>query len=170
MLGKGVAQDRRISIADAEMRHGRKRRSVLLDGYKRHLLHELDSGLIAAVGMTAANAPEARVAEPLKADLDAQKITLKELPIDRASLSSTLVRERTPELELYCQAWPVQQRPYFSKTAFQLAWERQVIRCPTGVEMTFEPGGVVHFPVERWRELSIAHAMHPQRAWPQRLD
>jgi transposase len=105
--------------------------------------------LIAAVGVTAANAPEASVAEPLKADLDAQKITLKELHIDRAYLSSTLVSERTPELEIYCKAWPVQQRPYFSKAAFHLDWERQVIRCPNAVEMTFELGGVVHFPVER---------------------
>jgi len=149
MLIKGVAKDRRIAIEDAEMRHGRKSRSVLIDGYKRHVLRDLDSGLIAAVGVTAANAPEASVAEPLKADLDAQKITLKELHIDRAYLSSTLVSERTPELEIYCKAWPVQQRPYFSKTAFQLDWERQVIRCPNGVEMKFEPGGVVHFPGER---------------------
>ena len=71
MLIKGVAKDRRISIEDAEMRHGRKSRSVLIDGYKRHVLRDLDSGLIAAVGVTVANAPEASVAEPLKADLDA---------------------------------------------------------------------------------------------------
>jgi hypothetical protein len=148
MLIKGVAKDRRISIEDAEMRPGRKSRSVLVDGYKRHLLRDLDRGLIAAVGVTAANAPEASVAEPLKVDLDAQKITLKELHIDRAYLSSTLVSERTPELEIDCKAWPVQQRPYFSKTAFHLDWEQQVIRCPNGVEMTFELGGVVHFPVE----------------------
>jgi hypothetical protein len=38
-------------------------------------------GLIAAVGVTAANTPEPSVAEPLKADLEAQKITLKELHI-----------------------------------------------------------------------------------------
>jgi len=148
MLIKGVAKGRRISIEDAEMRHGRKSRSILIDGYKRHLLRDLDSGLIAAVGVTAANAPEASVAEPLKVDLDAQKITLKELHIDRAYLSSTLVSERTPELEIYCKAWPVQQRPYFSKAAFHLDWERRVIRCPNGVEMTFELGGVVHFSVE----------------------
>lgn len=147
-LVKGVAKDRWISIEDTEMRHGRKSRSVRIDGYKRHVLRDLDSGLIAAVGVTAANAPEASVAEPLKADLDAQKVTLKELHIDRAYLSSTLVSERTPELEIYCKAWPVQQGPHFPKTAFPLDWERQVIRCPNGVEMKFEAGGGVHFPVK----------------------
>jgi hypothetical protein len=39
-LIKGVAKDRRISVEDAEMRHGRKSRNVRVDGYKRHVLHE----------------------------------------------------------------------------------------------------------------------------------
>jgi transposase len=49
-LRRGVAKDRRILIEDAQMRHGRKRRSHLVDGYKRHVLRELDSGLVCAVG------------------------------------------------------------------------------------------------------------------------
>ena len=43
-LRQGVAADRRISVEDAEMRHGRKSRSLLVDGYKRHVLRDLDSG------------------------------------------------------------------------------------------------------------------------------
>jgi Transposase domain (DUF772) len=54
-LIEGVAKDRRISIEDGEMRHGRKSRSLLVDGYKRHVLHDLDTGLIRAVGITPAN-------------------------------------------------------------------------------------------------------------------
>ena len=111
------------------------------------MLRDLDRGLSAAVGVTVATAPAARVAEPRKADRDAQQLTLKEGHIDRASVSSPQVRERTPALESDCTAWPVQQRPYFSNTAFHLDWERQVSRCPQDVEMTFEPGGVVHLPV-----------------------
>ena len=42
-LMKGVAKDRRISVEDGQMRHGRKSRSVLVDGYKRHVLHDLDT-------------------------------------------------------------------------------------------------------------------------------
>jgi Transposase domain (DUF772)/Transposase DDE domain len=98
-LIKGVAKDRRISVEDAEMRHGRKSRSVRVDGYKRHVLHDLDSGLIRAVGITAANAPEASVTPAISEDLDRQAIHLKELYIDRAYLSSHLVRERSEELE-----------------------------------------------------------------------
>src|SRR6266516_3323039 len=105
-LIKGVAKDRRISVEDGQMRHGRKSRSVRVDGYKRHVLQDLDTGLIRAVGITPANAPEASVTEAVSADLDRQEVCLKELHIDRAYLSSHLVRERPDELEVYCKAWP----------------------------------------------------------------
>ena len=52
------------------MRHGRKSRSVLFDGYKRHVLRDLDTGLIPAVGITPANAPEASVTGDITADLE----------------------------------------------------------------------------------------------------
>jgi transposase len=55
-LRKGVAKDRRISIEDAQMRHGRKSRSMRVDGYKRHVLRDLESGLVRAVGITPASA------------------------------------------------------------------------------------------------------------------
>lgn len=90
-LLKGVAKDRRISVEDSEMRHGRKSRSVRVDGYKRHVLHDLDTGFIRSVGVTPANAPKASVTEAISADLDQQGVHLKELHIDRAYLSSQRV-------------------------------------------------------------------------------
>ena len=39
-LQKGVAKNRRITIEDEEMRHGRKNRSQRFDGYKRHILKD----------------------------------------------------------------------------------------------------------------------------------
>lgn len=147
-LRKGVAKERRISIEDAQMRHGRKSRSVRVDGYKRHVVHDLDTGLVRAVGITPANAPEASVTEAISADLTAQQAHLAELHIDRAYLSSPLVREREADLVIYCKAWPVRNRTGFAKTAFELDWERQRIRCPNQQELPFEPGGTVHFPAE----------------------
>jgi hypothetical protein len=64
-LRLGVAKDRRISIGDGDMRHGRKSRSVLVDGYKRHVLRDLGTGLVPAVGITPANAAEASVTEDI---------------------------------------------------------------------------------------------------------
>lgn len=147
-LIKGVAKDRRISIEDPEMRHGRKSRRVRVDGYKRHVCRDLDSELVVAVGITRANAPEASVAEGIKRDLQEQEITLKELHIDRAYLSSTLVSERSSELEIFCKAWPVRAGVFFPKTAFVVDWERQKLHCPQGVEMNCQPGKTVHFPKE----------------------
>jgi transposase len=147
-LIKGVAKDRRISVEDGQMRHGRKSRSVRVDGYKRHVLHDLDTGLIRAVGVTPANVPEASVTEAISEDLERQGVCLKELHIDRAYLSSHLVRERSDELEIYCKAWPVHEGKQFHKQTFVLDWERQIIRCPAEQEMPFVPGAVVHFPKE----------------------
>ncbi len=64
-LRKGVAKNRRITIEDEEMRHGRKNRSKRFDGYKRHILKDLDTGLVRAVGITMGNVSEASVTEAI---------------------------------------------------------------------------------------------------------
>ena len=145
-LREGVATDRRISVEDGQMRHGRKSRSQLIDGYKRHVLRDLDSGLIPAVGVTPANAPEASVTDSIVADLTAQALSVREWHIDRAYLTSRVVQERTAEVTISCKAWPVHNGPYFPKTSFHLDWERQEIRCPNEVTLPFAVGGTVHFP------------------------
>jgi transposase len=145
-LREGVAPERRISVEDGEMRHGRKSRSLLVDGYKRHILRDLESELIPVVGVTAANAPEASVTDSIAEDLKTQGLRVREWHIDRAYLSSRVVRERGEGVEIYCKAWPVRSGPYFPKTAFHLDWERHEIRCPAEVTLPFEAGGVVQFP------------------------
>jgi hypothetical protein len=145
-LRQGVAAERRISVEDAEMRHGRKSRSLLVDGYKRHVLRDLASRLIVAVGVTPANAPEASVTDAIAMDLAAQQCTLRELHIDRAYLASKLVQQRTETLAIFCKAWSVRQGRYFPKSAFQLDWERHALRCPGGESIPFERGSVVKFP------------------------
>jgi hypothetical protein len=121
---------------------------VRVDGYKRHVLRDLDSGLIRAVGITPANVADTSVTETIAADLRAQQATLHELQIDRAYLSSSLVREREADLHVYCKAWPVRNGSRIPKTEFQLDWERSLLRCPNQQEMPFVPGGVVQFPAE----------------------
>jgi transposase len=148
VLRRGVARERLVSVEDPQMRHGRKSRSVRFSGYKRHVLKDLDTGLVRAVGVTPANAPEASVTEGIAADLARQPDArlLAELHIDRAYLSSSLVRERPPGLEVYCKAWRVNNGGRFPKTEFALDWERGLMRCPAGAVMPFGAGGVVRFP------------------------
>ena len=140
-LRQGVAKDRRISIEDGDMRHGRKSRSVLVDGYKRHVLRDLDTGLVPAVGITPANAPEATVTEDITADLEAAGRHLAELHIDRAYLASALVRDRDPDLAIFCKAWPVRNTGgRFAKDQFTLDFGTGQLTCPAGAAMPFAPG------------------------------
>jgi hypothetical protein len=128
------------------MRHGRKSRSTLVDGYKRHVLTDLDSGLVPAVGITPANAPEATVTGDIAADLAAQDRTLIELHIDRAYLASTMVAERGQDLAVYCKAWRVGNAGRFTKADFRIDFDSGQLTCPNDVVMAFEPGRRVHFP------------------------
>ncbi len=182
VLRQGVAPERRISVEDADMRHGRKSKSLLVDGFKRHVLHDLDRKLIVAVGVTPANVPEATVTDQITEDLAHQGFQLDELDIDRAYLSSTLVRERPPELQISCKAWPVRNGPNggFPKTAFTLDWEAGTIHCPNAVSLPFQPGAKVQFPTDactvcplRARCTSSAHGrsvtIHPDERLLQEL-
>jgi Transposase DDE domain/Transposase domain (DUF772) len=156
VLRRGVARERLVSVEDPHMRHGRKSRSVRFSGYKRHVLRDLDTGLVRAVGLTPANAPEASVSGGIARDLAYQDdAELKELHIDRAYLWSSLVKERPAELEVYCKAWRVTNGERFPKTEFALDWERGLMRCPAGVVMPFEAGGVVRFPKKRCAECPL---------------
>ncbi len=129
------------------MRHGRKSRSKRFDGYKRHVLRDLDIGIVRAVGLTPANVPEAWVSDAISADLLAQGVNLVELYIDRAYLSAKLVRKRTEDLVIYCKAWPVRnQGGRFSKSAFVLDWQQQTITCPNQVTIPLKVGAKVQFP------------------------
>ena len=127
VLRRGVARERLVSVEDPQMRHGRKSRSVRFSRYKRHVLRDLDTGLLRAVG-DAGQRSEASVAGSIAEDLSRQPDgELGELHIDRAYLSSDLVRERPPELKVYCKAWRAATASA-SKTEFALDWQRG-LRC-----------------------------------------
>ena len=180
-LRRGVARDRRISIEDGQMRHGRKSRSALFDGYKRHVLRDLDTGLVPVVGITPANVPEAAVTGDIEADLQAAGMSLAELHIDRAYLSSALVRDRGPDLAIFCKAWRARNTGgRFAKDQFSLDFDTGRLTCPAGVAMPFEPGKTVRFPKDtcaacplRQRCTTSSHgrsvAIHPDEALPAEL-
>jgi hypothetical protein len=112
------------------------------------VLTDLDTDLVCAVGVTAANLPEATVADQITADLDAQGLTLGELEIDRAYLSSSLVQGRDRDLRVFCKAFPVRNGPRFAKPAFTLDFDHGLLTCPNHVTMPFTPGGKVQFPAQ----------------------
>jgi hypothetical protein len=148
-LRKGVARDRRISIEDKDMRHGRKSRNQRVDGYKRHVLKDLELQMVRAVGVTRANEPEASVTINIEQDLNAQQLTIEdieELQIDRAYLVSHWGQQRTSGMTIVCKAWKVKNGNFFDKNAEVLDWDSHFIRCPNGVSLPFTEGTVVRFP------------------------
>src|SRR2546426_2453996 len=119
-IREGVAPDRRVSVEDPEMRHGRKSKSKLFNGYKRHLAVDVDSGLILAGAVTPANRPEEAALPTLEEDLVAHGRPLATLYIDRGYLSSPLV-ERTVAAggDVVCRPWVARNGELLSKEDFR---------------------------------------------------
>jgi hypothetical protein len=131
-IREGVARDRQCSIEDPQMRHGRKSKSQLFNGYKRHIVSDLDASLILACGITPANQPEKEVTPSLQLDLAHQGITVKELFIDRGYLDSTLASDVLKSGgQLICRPWTAaNDNGLFSKDEFHIDLENQTITCP----------------------------------------
>lgn len=150
-LYQGVAPDRRISIEDSEMRHGRKSKSKRFDGYKEHIARDLDASVIVACAVTPANVPEEQGAEPIAQDIQSQGYEIVQLLIDRAYVNSPATSAVLKSGgEVLSKPW--QQRPpapgLFSKTDFKIDLRSKIIRCPAGEIEPFEPGTTVHFDPE----------------------
>lgn len=150
-IRKGVAKDRRVSVEDEEIRHGRKSRSKRFNGYKEHISADLDSGLILACAVTPANQPEEEATPQLAVDMQQQDIRIAELYIDRAYVNSELVRDiQRSGGDIVCKPWSGQNNraDLFNKSDFKLDMRTMTITCPAGQVEHFEQGQVVEFDPE----------------------
>ncbi len=150
-IKQGVAEDRRVSIEEPQMRHGRKSKSKRFNGYKQHIVTDLNSDLILACAVTPANRPEEESTPQLKEDLELQGAPIARLYVDRGYINSELVADVQREGgEIVCKPWHVRNtRPeLFKKTDFNLNMRDMTITCPAGHVEAFEPGQVVEFDPE----------------------
>jgi hypothetical protein len=150
-IKQGVAEDRRVSLEEPEMRHGRKSKSKRFNGYKQHVATDLNSDLILACAVTPANRPEEESTPHLKVDLDLLRASIGRLYVDRGYINSELVADVQREGgEVVCKPWNVRNtRPeLFKKTDFNLNMRDRTITCPAGHVEAFEPGQVVEFDPE----------------------
>jgi hypothetical protein len=151
-IRQGVAEDRRVSIEDPEMRHGRKSKSKRFNGYKQHIAADLDTGLITACAVTPANRPEEEAMPDLRADIDRQGRAVAELTIDRAYINSALVSEViSGGGQVVAKPWSARnfREGLFVKTDFKIDMRSRTITCPAGQVEAFEPGDVVQFDPEQ---------------------
>jgi len=129
-IKRGVAHDRRVSVTDPDMRHGRKSKSKLFNGYKRHLARDLEDGLILAATVRPANEPEHYAAEMLRPDVEVHG-TVTELHIDRGYLASTWTRQMFERgHRILAKPCPSRNGDRFPKSAFLIDLDRGTVRCP----------------------------------------
>ena len=148
-IRRGVAQDRRISIEDSAMRHGRKSTSRRFDGYKRHIAADLDHGLIVACTVTPANQPEHEALPQLRDELRAQGFAIQDLYIDRGYISSSVVGDVIAKHgTVFCKPWQAQNGLFFAKRDFKIDVRARTITCPAGHTKPFRLGTTVMFDPE----------------------
>ena len=148
----GVAEDRRVSIEDKEMRHGRKTKSKRFNGYKRHLAIDLDTVLVLAVAVLPANRPEQEAAPSLVADITAQGLTITSLYIDRGYINAPVVGEILARRgAVICRPWLAHNGSHFGKRAFKLNMRDRTITCPAGEQQPIVLGAKVEFPADTCR-------------------
>lgn len=147
-IRQGVAPDRRVSIEDADMRHGRKSKTKTFSGFKRHIATALDARLIMACAVTPANKPEQDAAELLSSDIAQQGHEIRELTIDRGYINAPVVEQVLERSgTVVCKPWRHQNKrgQLFSKSDFFIDVHRLTITCPAGEMEGFEPGRLVEF-------------------------
>ena len=91
---KGTAADRRISISDRDMRHGRngKSSSRTINGLKQRIAIDLESKLILATCLRPANEAEHKASEFLKPKVLRYR-SVEEMSIDRGYLAADWTAE-----------------------------------------------------------------------------
>jgi hypothetical protein len=147
-LHQGVAGDRRVSIEDMDMRHGRKSKSKRFNGYKQHVSIHVDAELVLACAVTPANRPEEQAAPALSEDMTKMGLAPHELQIDRAYLNSALVEQVVARHgTVICRPWKGNNgnTGLFGKRDFNINVRDGTITCPAGQVELFEPGEEVEF-------------------------
>lgn len=175
----GVAEDRLISLSDPDMRNGRKSKTKVFAGYKRHVAADADvPGLIAAVHLLPANHHEKEGAKPLLDQL-ASEYEIAELHIDRGYLTSEAVLElKDRGVDVISKPPTPRIGPRFGKQDFDADFNAQTLTCPAGVTVPVPPSRVAWFPGKKCqvcdlRERCITERnkkgrqvkLHPREQW-----
>jgi hypothetical protein len=169
------------SLGDPEMRHGRKTRTRLFTGYKRHVMKLVDADVIVGAIVRPANEPEHEALALLTPAL-APHGPLAELLIDRGYLGSAAIGAlHARGVAIRAKAWSSTNRGRFPKSAFVIQLAEARVTCPAQQTAPIGPGApTVHFaaavcqPCARRAACTAARggrsvAIHPQEALLQSL-
>ena len=164
---KTGGKDRRVSIHDADQRHGRKSKTKLFVGYKRHVVTDADvPGLVVAVEVMAANVREYAAAPPLFEEVETMGFDVTELHIDRGYLPSEAVHDRRREgMRLVSKPpSPNSKRKRFGKADFDVDAEAGTVTCCGGHTVAVRPtkaGPTAAFPRKTCRACALSSQCLP---------
>lgn len=132
-IGKGVAEDRIVSLTDPEMRHGRKSAAKRFDGHKIQVAADQQSELLLAVEPAAANGGDGRDLLPVIETVEQQHGVTVERAIGDGAYGTGDNRaacvERGTDL-VSPLASP--SEPEVHKTAFDIDLDTKQVTCPQG--------------------------------------
>ena len=144
-LKQHVAPDRRISIADKDIRHGRTSSAKTVHGFTEHLAVDWDSTVTREVVVRPANEPEHAVVEVLAEEWE-KAPGLLPFDVDLGYMASPRLAQWAEQgVYIIARPWPP-IGPLFTKDAFTLDFARRQATCPGGQRVPLVPGRHVQFP------------------------
>lgn len=141
-----VAKERVISISDPEMRHGRKSKTKLFNGFKRHIA--IANNLILATVVVPANIQEHEATAPLLKVVE-EYGDIHTLDIDRGYLPSPRVAELHRDgTVIHSRPWAPTNKGLFTKDDFSINIRRREVTCPNGKTAKAVDSGKAAFAVD----------------------
>ena len=140
-----VAPDRRISIEDADMRHGRQRSAKTFNGFTEPVALDLDSKVTREGVVCPANHPEHAAVERLAEELE-QGPGLLQLDIDLGDMASARIAQWAAQgVDIMARPWP-QGGPLCTTPDCTLDFQHGTVTCPHGQTGLMVPGKDAQFP------------------------
>jgi hypothetical protein len=141
-----VTKERIISASDPEMRHGRKSKTKLFNGYKRHIA--IANNLILATAVEPANVREHEPA-PRLLEAAAKHGAIDIMDIDRGYLPSPIIAElHRSGTVINSRPWVPTNKGLFTKDDFRINLRRRQVTCPAGKIAEAFDSGAAWFDVD----------------------
>jgi len=133
-IRKGTAPDRKPSVHDPQMRHGRKSSAGKFTGYKAAVAVDVETGLVTEAFAMKANQPDGDSAVDLVEG--SQRTTGRKVreAFGDTAFGTAPVRKALEQrqVRVTAKAPPASHRKEFSKDHFQVDPDGQWVRCPAG--------------------------------------
>ena len=146
-IARNVAHERVISTVDPETRHMHKSRSEYRDGFKAHLAIEPDTGLITAVDLTPANAPDGTHGIAL---LEGELAGLDVLADSAYGTGPARTALNEAGHTAIIKPWPLARNSnlgpdQFTRDDFTINHTARTVTCPNGITVAIAAKGTANF-------------------------